>query len=99
MNSENITIENVLEIFSDFLLSNPGTSKVTELPSAINRSGIEYHMIMDMGTISMSRYDEGIPAFGKPEGKLLTDFIGLLRGNFARFEGLADLVSDHIVFL
>ena len=84
---------------TDFLQRDPGTSKVPELSPAINGSGIKHHMIMDMGPIRVSCYDERVLTFGKPEGKLLADFISFLRSDFTGFEGLADLVGYHIVFL
>ena len=37
--------------------------------------------------------------FGKPHGKLITDFIGFLGGDLSGFERLPNLISDHITFL
>ena len=44
----------------------------------------------------MRRDDESIAPFRETHGQLIADPVGILRCDLAGFEGLPDLVSDHI---
>lgn len=52
---------------------------------------------MDMGSIGMSCYYEGILAFGKTESQFLSQSVRFLRCDLSRLEGLTDLISNHFM--
>ena len=54
---------------------------------------------MDMSLVDVSRNQKCVLPLRKTHGQLIADFIGFLRRNFPRFEGLADLVGNHIMLL
>ena len=76
-----------------------GTPEIPEFVQAIQGRGIIYDMVMDMSLIYVSRHQKCVLPLGKTHGQLVADFIGFLRRNFPRFEGLADLVGNHIMLL
>ena len=45
----------------------------------------------------MRRHDECVLAFGKPHGKLPAETVRFFRCDLPGFEGLADLVGDHVI--
>ena len=53
---------------------------------------------MHMGFVNVSANNKGVIAFGKPFGKFHAQPVGFFRRDFARTEGLTDMVSNHIVF-
>ena len=71
--------------------------KVAELPVTVQVDRTPNDMIMDMGLINVGTDDKGVFALGEPLGKFHAQPVGVLRGDFPRAEGLADMVGDHIV--
>lgn len=56
-------------------------------------------MIMDMRFIRMGGNDKSVLSFGEPHGKFIADFVGQLRRDLSGFEGLTNLIGDHIALL
>lgn len=56
-------------------------------------------MVMNMGTVNVRCHDEGMLSFDPVHRQLIADFVCFLRCNLAGFEGLTDLISDHIMGL
>ena len=56
-------------------------------------------MIMDMGTVCVCCYQKSVFSFGEPHSQLVANPVGFLRCNLPRFEGLANLIGNHIVLL
>ena len=56
-------------------------------------------MIMDMGLVNVGADDKGVFFLGKSLGKFYAQPVGFLRCDLARFEGLPDLIRDHIAGL
>ncbi len=76
-----------------------GTEKVPEFVSAIQRGGIEINVVMNVLRVRVGANQKFVVAFQETHGKFITDLVGFLWGHFARLEGLAYLVGDHIVLL
>ena len=72
---------------------------ILELPGAVQGGGIEDDVIVDMRPVGVGSNDKGVLAFGEAHPQLITDTVGLLRRDLARFEGLAYLVGDDIMLL
>ena len=81
---------------ADLLQGHIGTMEIAELPPAVQGSGIENDVVMNVRPISMRGYNEGVPAFGKCHGQLIADTICFLGGDLSGFEGLPDLIGNHI---
>ena len=73
--------------------------EVSELPVAFKRGRVPVNVIVNMSLVRVCRYDKSVITLGKSHGKFISDFVGFLRRDFTRFEGLADLISDYIAFL
>lgn len=56
-------------------------------------------MIMHMGSIRVRYHDKSILSFGKPKGQFMPQPVCFLRRDLSRFEGLADLIGDHLMLL
>ena len=84
---------------ADLLKSKTRVMEVTKFTLAVQRSGIENDMIMDMGTVCVSCYQKSVFSFGEPLPQLVANPVGFLRCNLPRFEGLANLIGNHIVLL
>ena len=87
------------DLIAEALHSQTGQKKVPELPCAVQRGGVEQHMIVDMLAVDVGGHKKGVLAFGEPHGQLVAHLVGFFRRNFTRLKGLPDLVSDHIPFL
>mgnify|MGYP007134555486 CR=1 FL=1 len=74
-----------------------GTEKIPEFPGAIQRGRIEKNMVVDMRLIDMRCNDESMFAFGKPHGKLITNFVCFFRRHFTGLERLPDLIGQHVM--
>ena len=84
---------------TDLLKSKAGVMEVTKFTLAVERSGIENDMIMDVGTVCVSCYQKSVFSFGEAHSQLVANPIGFLRCDFTRFERLTNLVSNHIILL
>ena len=51
---------------ADLLKSKAGVMEVTKFTLAVQRSGIENDMIMDVGTVCVSCYQKSVFSFGEP---------------------------------
>ena len=51
---------------------------------------------MNVSPISMRGYNEGVPPFGKCHGQLISDTVCFLGSDLSGFEGLPDLIGNHI---
>ena len=60
--------------------------------------GIENHMVMDMGFVCMCCDNKLVLSFCKLYGKVVTDSVRIIRGDFAWLEGLAYHVGEDIFF-
>ena len=56
-------------------------------------------MIMDMLFVGVGTDDKGMVALREAPGKFIAELVGFLRCDLARFEGLPDLIRDHIAGL
>lgn len=56
-------------------------------------------MIMNVRLVCMSCNDKGMLTLSETHNELLTNLICFLRSDLTWFEGLPDLVGDHIAFL
>ena len=84
---------------TDPLQGQPGQMEIPELPGAVQGGGIEDDVIVDMRPVGVGGNDKGVFAFREAHPQLIADTVGLLRRDLARFEGLAYLVGDDIMFL
>ena len=73
--------------------------EVTKFTLAVQRSGIENDMIMDVGTVCVSCYQKSVFSFGEPQPQFIANPVGFLRCNLTRFEGLTNLIGNHIILL
>ena len=71
--------------------------EVAELAVLIEGGGVPYHMIVNMGFVDVRTDDVGMIAFCKPPRQLTAQTVCFLRGDLARAEGLAKVVSNHII--
>ena len=54
-------------------------------------------MVMDMGLVRVRTHHEGMFAFEKSRGEVITDLVCLFRCDFSRLKGLSNLISNDIV--
>ena len=73
-----------------------GQMEILELPGPVQSRRIENDVVVNMRPVRMRGHNEGVPSFGKTHGQLIADPVGILRRNLTGFEGLPDLVGDHI---
>ena len=73
---------------ADLLQGYVGAMEIAELPPAVQRSGIENDVVMNVRPVGMRSNDEGMPAFGKCQGQLITDTVCFLGGDLSRFASL-----------
>ena len=76
-----------------------GKEKVIELPAAVQRSGIENDVVMDVGSVCMSGYCKGMIPFGKAHGQFIAKPVCFLRRDLSGLEGLPDLIGNDISFV
>ena len=69
-----------------------------KFPVTIQCGGIDDHMIMDMGLVYMCCDNKLVITLCKLRGKVISDPVCILRGDFARLEGLADHIDEDIFF-
>ena len=72
--------------------------EVSEFPVTVQIDRTPNNVIMHMGPVNMSANKKGVFALGEPFGKFHAQPVGFFRRDFARTEGLTDMVSNHIVF-
>ena len=77
----------------------PGEEKVLELSAAVQRSGIENDVVMDMSSVCMSGHRKGMIPFGETHGQLIAEPVCFLRCYLSRLEGLPDLIGNDISFV
>ena len=73
--------------------------EVAKFPRAVQRSGVPNNVIMDMLFVGVGTDDKGMVALREAPGKFIAELVGFLRCDLARFEGLPDLIRDHIAGL
>ncbi len=56
-------------------------------------------MVVDVGLVHMGTDKKRMTPFEEPGGKLIADFVGLLRRDLSGLEGLAHLVGNHVALL
>ena len=66
---------------------------------AIKTRRIKDDVIMNMRFVDVGADHKGMIALGEPPGKFYAQPVGFLRCDLARFEGLPDLIRDHIAGL
>lgn len=65
--------------------------KVSDLPSTIQGSRVEYNVIVNVRPVCMGSHNKSIFTLGESFGQLMTNGIC-----FSRFEGLANLIGNHV---
>lgn len=65
---------------------------------AVKRCGIVDYVIVNVCPIDVRRDYESVVPFGPAHCGFVADLIGLFRCDFAGFERLANLISQHISF-
>ena len=70
--------------------------EVAELSPAVQGSGIENDVVMNVSPIGMRSNDEGVSAFGKCQSQLISDTVCFFGSDLSGFERLPDLIGDHI---
>lgn len=73
--------------------------KVPELSGAIQRCGVEDHMVVDVLPVRVRCHHKGVFALGKAHGQFVAHLVSLLCGDFPRTKGLPNLVGDDVTFL
>ena len=73
--------------------------EVAKFPRAVQCGGVPNDMVMDMLFVGMGADDIGMVALRKTFGKFIAELIGFLWRDLARFEGLPDLIRNHIAGL
>ena len=73
-----------------------GKPEIPELPVTLQIGGIEYDVVMNMCPVHMSCHNKCVLPFCESHAGFISDFICFLRCDFSRFEGLADLICNHI---
>ena len=71
--------------------------EIAELALLIESGGIPNHMIVNMGFVNVRTDDIGMIAFCEPTCQLAAQTICLLRRDLTGTEGLAEVVSNHII--
>jgi hypothetical protein len=61
--------------------------EIPELPPAVQGSGIENDVVMNVDPVGMRSNDEGVPAFGKCQCQFIADTVCFLGGDLS---GLKD---------
>ena len=56
-------------------------------------------MVVDVLLVGVGTDDKGMVALREAPGKFIAELVGFLRCDLARFEGLPDLIRDHIAGL
>ena len=56
-------------------------------------------MVMNVLLVGVGTDDKGMVVFGEAPGKFIADLVGFLRRDLPRFEGLPDLIRNHIAGL
>ena len=73
--------------------------EVAKFPRAVQRSGVPNDMVVDVLLVGVGTDDKGMVALREAPGKFITELVGFIRCDLARFEGLPDLIRDHIAGL
>ena len=56
-------------------------------------------MVVDVLPVSVRCHYKGVLALGKAHRQLITYFVGFFSGDFSGFEGLPNLICNHVIFL
>lgn len=73
-----------------------GTEEIAVFMPRIYLCGIVDDMSMDMGVVDVRGNDKLMLALCPGHRQLVADLLGLLRRDLTRFEGLPDLIQQHI---
>ena len=69
------------------------------LPAAIQRCGVEDHMVVDVLPVRVRCHDKGVLALGKAHSQFVAHLVSLLCADLTGSEGLPYLISNYIAFL
>jgi hypothetical protein len=73
--------------------------KIIEFAVTFQVGAVKFHMVMDMGFVYMGGDKKLVFSLREFHGQLIAQFVGFLRRNFTRLEGLDDTVGDDVPLL
>lgn len=77
----------------------PRQQKVPEFTAAVQSRRVIDNVIVNMLPVGVRSNQKSILAFCKAHRQLITYFVGFFSGDFSGFEGLPNLICNHVIFL